>query len=190
MKCGVAKMPNNVFMRSCKRRGLSEDELSGFVFTPTLADLSTVSVKTIQCVWPSDFTTYSDLVIRVDPCPTTTLWPRWVHPTIESMLAAFESEPNWDSYGARPVDKKSIEIAVSLLLTILRENSPEPAVVPTSIGGVQLEWHKGGIDLEIEVTPTGTRQAYFHDHRSGLGWEGEVSEVEERLRDAVLTLSR
>jgi hypothetical protein len=118
------------------------------------------------------------------------LWPRWVQPTVANLLAMFELEPNWDSYQAAPVEKKSIESAVSLLLATMDQDSPPPAVVPTSVGGVQLEWHQGGVDLEIEVRPTGSAHVYSRDRQSGAEWEGEIPSDVERLRGTILTLSR
>lgn len=50
---------------------------------------------------------------------------------------------NWDSYGAVP-------IAIASIVTI-----ESISIVPTSIGGLQLEIHKDGFDLEMEVSPTG-----------------------------------
>lgn len=131
--------------------------------------------------------------VRVEPLDegsATLLRPRWVQPTVENLLATLELEPNWDSYGGPPVEKKSIEGAISLLLATMNEDSPPPAVVPTSAGGVQLEWHQGGVDLEIEVRPTGSAHVYSRDHQSGAEWEGEIPNDAERLRGTILTLSR
>ena len=57
-------------------------------------------------------------------------------------------ELNWDSYGAPPIDSRIIDAAVRIA-ELLRN---PPAIVPTSSGGVQLEWHALGIDFEIEIT--------------------------------------
>lgn len=54
---------------------------------------------------------------------------------------------NWDTYGARPITKEAIEAARSFLSTL--------TVVPCSDGGVQIEAHAIGIDVEIEIGPNG-----------------------------------
>jgi hypothetical protein len=62
----------------------------------------------------------------------------------------------WDGYGAHPIDPRIIE-SVSAFAARL----PEPllngvAAVPTSRGGVQLEWNRGrrGLELEFETPDT------------------------------------
>ena len=42
---------------------------------------------------------------------------------------------------------------MALLLSILGPEDSTPAVVPTSQGGLHIEWHRHGIDLEIESPP-------------------------------------
>ena len=49
----------------------------------------------------------------------------------------------WDSYGAPPLDRSALRTADSLTF------------VPTSGGGIQIELHAGGVDVEIEITSTG-----------------------------------
>lgn len=38
---------------------------------------------------------------------------------------------------------------------------PMPAVVPTVDGGIQVEWHENGVDLEVRGAPDGGVVAYF-----------------------------
>jgi hypothetical protein len=54
-----------------------------------------------------------------------------------------ELEEGWDSYGGQPTTDAAIKTAGNL------------AVVPTSDGGIQLEIHAGGADLEIVIDPAG-----------------------------------
>lgn len=61
-----------------------------------------------------------------------------------------ELKPNWNSYGAVQIENESMVAAISLLERILNPGISFPAIVPTSNGGVLLEWHEGGIDLEID----------------------------------------
>jgi hypothetical protein len=52
-------------------------------------------------------------------------------------------EPGWDSYGARPITNKAISTLASF------------SVVPICTGGIQLEVHRDGIGIEIEIGPEG-----------------------------------
>ena len=55
--------------------------------------------------------------------------------------------PNWDSYGGETPWPENVAIARRLALLF----GQPPAVVPTSRGGVQLEWHGHGFDVEVYV---------------------------------------
>jgi hypothetical protein len=51
---------------------------------------------------------------------------------------------NWDSYGAKPPDERALKAVEAGL-----------SIVPTSDGGIQIELHIGGRDVEIAITPHG-----------------------------------
>ena len=80
-------------------------------------------------------------------------------------------EADWDSYGALAVNRQCMVTAILLLLTSSRPKTPPPAVVPTVRGGVQLEWHRGGIDLEIEIQSPSEIRLFLEDAS-----RGEISE--------------
>jgi hypothetical protein len=54
-------------------------------------------------------------------------------------------------------------------------DSPAPSVVPTSRGGVQLEWHTPLGELEISVNAAGSVSGFFEDV-AGDEWEFEQEE--------------
>src|SRR5262245_44338244 len=77
--------------------------------------------------------------------------PRWAEPTLRKLGELLRLPANWNSYGARPVDSACAWAAFQLLSRLLPDDALPPAIVPTSGGGVQLEWHTHGVDLEIQV---------------------------------------
>lgn len=58
-------------------------------------------------------------------------------------------EPNWDSYGAPALDRRCVAKANEIYLRLPGAWD----VVPCSDGGVQIEQHKDGFDIEITVSP-------------------------------------
>lgn len=88
----------------------------------------------------------SDVVFKFDQAP-----PKWFMPILNKICELGDLSPGWDSYGAMPIDPKTVVFAINLLLIVLTPSDPLPAVVPTSRGGVMFEWHDGGIDFEIDV---------------------------------------
>ena len=84
-------------------------------------------------------------------------------------------QANWDTYGALQVNRQCMVTAIVLLLTSSRPNTPSPDVVPTVRGGVQLEWHRGGIDLEIEIELPSQIRLFLADSRTGESSEQSLA---------------
>lgn len=116
--------------------------------------------------------------------------PGWVMPTIERMAELLALPEDWNSYGARPVDPRAAAEALRLLAKTMRSDAPAPLVIPTSAGGIQLEWHARGIDLEVEASSPGRVSVFYEDHLDHVEWEQELSSDLEPLREALASLSR
>lgn len=117
--------------------------------------------------------------------------PAWIAPTAGALADLLELPSNWNSYGAHPVDAALIQTAFGLLVNAGSEwEFPPPIVVPTSRGGVQLEWHTRGIDLELEVKPDGRHHLFFEDLLHQTEWEGDVDANTEPLATALAELAR
>ena len=74
----------------------------------------------------------------------------------------------WDSYGAKPVSSDAARAATTLMVKEASAvpNLAAPAVVPTVRGGLQLEWHRQGVDLEIEFEPDGSGSWFAEDRET------------------------
>ena len=107
------------------------------------------------------------VVARDDP-------PAWLVPTVEILCELLSLQENWDSYGAPPVASRNVQTALEVLSDIMRDDTPMPQVIPTSRGGVQLEWHTRGIDLEIETISPFKLDVLCEDLRTGEKLEEEV----------------
>lgn len=125
------------------------------------------------------------VVISVEGDP-----PAWLDPTAEALAGLLYLGPNWDSYGAHPIDRVHVFAALDLLLLVMQDDTPAPTVVPTNRGGVQLEWHARGIDLEIETLSLHRRHVSFEDSATNDEWEGEVVSNLTPLVDCIGRLSR
>jgi hypothetical protein len=116
--------------------------------------------------------------------------PRWLKSAIQTLNELLSLPANWDSYGARPIDPTTAIFSLKLLSEVMSPNVPVPLVVPTNRGGVQLEWHTRGIDLEIEVQQPERISVCYEDHRLEDEWEEELTSDLTRLSDALSELSR
>lgn len=108
---------------------------------------------------------------------------------ITRMIELLELPPGWNSYSAKPIKKENVNFAIDLLNRLMRPETPAPHVIPTARGGVQLEWHQGGIDIEITISSP-DNASFVAEDRTGkqnpaegaldrtalLGWMERLSE--------------
>lgn len=79
--------------------------------------------------------------------------PEWLTASINSLRNLSKLDYDWDSYGAPPIDSNCIEIAQLFIEMVSQRFPPQPHIGPVPDGGVQIEWHRNGIDLEVEFSP-------------------------------------
>jgi len=110
--------------------------------------------------------------------------PGWLIPTLRRSAPLLLLPSNWNCQGAPAVERTAIQAAVDALWSFMSDQSSIPQWTPTRTGGVQLDWHENGIDLEIEFTPEGTNAtAVFEDNQGIISdWDGTVAEHIEDLR--------
>ena len=126
--------------------------------------------------------------VLIEP-PTTQWFPSsWWEPTCLQAFSLLDLPENWDSYGARRIERDCVIEGLNFLVSVLDDETAPPSVVPSSHGGIQFEWHKSGLDLEIEVTASKRVSIYIHDHATGKEWEadqptGVLTEAVKRLRE-------
>lgn len=92
---------------------------------------------------------------------------------------------NWNSYGASPIDPKVVQEAMNLMNGILSPTSPAPRVVPLSSGGLQLEWHRQGIDLEVVFDREEQPFFYYRNRVSGDEAEHALPQESAQLRSII-----
>lgn len=75
-------------------------------------------------------------------------------------------EDNWDSYGGSAITKIALEKANLLLRALQAIQAVEPWIIPCGGGGIQLEWHRNGFDIEIEISPEGEVTELFYNEKT------------------------
>src|SRR5205823_4313543 len=105
----------------------------------------------------------------------------WLPQVVDQLNTLVSLRENWDSYGGSPLDPRLLVSAVRLLDRTMRYETPAPFIVPLSVGGLQLEWHQQGIDVEVELTAPHRFSVFFRDRVRGEEWEDAVGEDGGRL---------
>ena len=96
----------------------------------------------------------------------------WFNPTLQAMAALPWRTDNWTSGGKR-TQRAAVANMLSLLAKILDNRTPPPNVVPTWRGGVQVEWHRNSVYLEIEADPHEEMEYFFKsstEENEGQAW--------------------
>jgi len=89
--------------------------------------------------------------------------PVWFDPVMQGFADLITLEPKWDSYSGKPIERSAIDKAMALLDALLSATSPAPSIVPLSSGGLQVEWHRHDIDLEIVFEPRQTPEFFYRN---------------------------
>lgn len=115
--------------------------------------------------------------------------PGWISSTISRLKKLSELSENWDSYGAKPVEKNAVLMALNLIGAIYSARVPEPAIVPLASGGIQFEWHTPQKDLEISLSPNGQASVYFEEIGKPLvSSEGNLSDLLGQMQSLARSL--
>ena len=124
----------------------------------------------------------------------TTLWndlpqpPSWHEPLMRGVSALGQLPPNWDSYGAVPPDARIVARAVGFISRLLGPASPAPFVVPLATGGLQMEWHRNDIDLEVVFDRDEQPFFYCRNRISSEESEHELPNGSHLLREILSSL--
>jgi hypothetical protein len=105
--------------------------------------------------------------------------PTLVRPWLPERLARLEEianlDENWDSYHALPPAEAAISTTRALvqMLSAWHTVNPQfaPQFCPTVDGGVQIEWHEQGYNLEITIEPDGRIGGWLNRHVDGADVE-------------------
>jgi hypothetical protein len=113
----------------------------------------------------------------------------WQLKVIQRLSDLLSLQANWDSYGARPPSASSAIALFTVLQSVMNANTPAPSIVPSPLGHFQAEWHRNGVDLEVEViTPTKIMVSF--DDAKNPPWEVELDVDFTRLVEAVRAVGR
>jgi hypothetical protein len=113
----------------------------------------------------------------------------WYQPTLTALAALRSLQENWDGHGAARPQSTIANAVMSLLTRVMRDDTPAPSVVPTTYGGIQLEWHMRGLDIEVEFVSSQEIRGFFEDSRTGDSWEDNLSDDVNPLVEAITRLS-
>lgn len=99
--------------------------------------------------------------------------PSWLYPILSRLQHLSRLGENWDSYSGHPPTDTSVFTTLAVVVRLLRDQGDVPAIVPTSEGGIQVEWHRDSGELEIRVGPDGELSAFRFDEQGRRAYDLE-----------------
>jgi hypothetical protein len=115
---------------------------------------------------------------------------KWQITVLNKLLEITRLRANWDGYGGPAVTSDTAWFAIGVLSQVMLPRTPVPQVVPSSVGGVQIEWHTGGIDLEFHIIAPYECELWFDDNRAGNAVSKILTNDLSELQSAVRVLTR
>lgn len=76
---------------------------------------------------------------------------RWLVDVTDEIRSYLTLAPDWDSYGAGPVRKETVDLAVLVAEMMARFGFTRPLVCPEPSGGVLLEWEHSGRASAVDL---------------------------------------
>src|SRR4029077_2111673 len=101
---------------------------------------------------------------------------KWFVDVLRRLRELSQLPSNWDHHGAPPIETSDLVEALKTLTRVMAPDTPAPAIVPISSGGLQMEWHRAGLDVEIVVGLGEDNGLYLQDVATGAEWEGPTPE--------------
>jgi hypothetical protein len=98
-----------------------------------------------------------------------------------------ELMPNWDGYQGKPPSAAVLKMTIRVLAA-LPPQVPDPEVLPSTDGGVLLEWDMSGVELLLGLDDQALHTAVVSIDGSGEQ-EGPAVGLHDAIVDALVTLA-
>ena len=87
-----------------------------------------------------------------------------------------ELPQGWNSYNSYPISEKAIQKVMEACNEHGFHQKGTPKLVPTVGGGVQMEWHEGEVDLEVNFTEDNKTKWHAWDVYTGEESSGTLED--------------
>lgn len=115
--------------------------------------------------------------------------PEWLLQIVDRLETLIELKTGWNGHGSQRVQAKPVMQALQLLLQVMRPTTVTPVLSPKPSGGLLVEWHDRGLDLEVDIPVDGEPSVWFESEQ-GQEWEGSLRDGGlDVVEQAVLRLS-
>ncbi len=107
--------------------------------------------------------------------------------TVHRINQVLALQPGWDGCHARIATIEALSAVIEVLNAIDLEHVPVPDVSPSIDGGLLLEWHRNGFELDVWVGPDGSVNVTYD--RAEASWEASWDECGIGVPELLLDLA-
>ena len=113
----------------------------------------------------------------------------WEQDTYARLVHLMSLNRGWDGGDSPAVRPEIATFAWSALASVMGPTTPIPFIAPVSGGGLQIEWHSGGLDIEIYIAQPSRAELFieYQDGRERV--EEDLSSDFESLTSAIREIS-
>ena len=104
----------------------------------------------------------------------------WRDEVVQKLMYLLSFRPGWDSYESVAPSQDAATDMFAVLTSTMSPHAPSPAIVPSSHGHFQAEWHTPFADLEVEVLSSAQVVASYANRRTGVQWDDRAFSVDLR----------
>jgi hypothetical protein len=105
--------------------------------------------------------------------------PSWVRSVVPRLLRLRQLAADWDGRGSDPPSRWLVDQVLLHLEQTEIDNLPEPQVVPSCGGGVQLEWYMENREFEMDFRPDGAIEYLATDNQREQDFEGLLTTLDD-----------
>lgn len=109
----------------------------------------------------------------------------WLGPTVTKLASLLSLPFGWDGGRGQPVSAEVAIYAVSLLIETMPRRAVAPHLVPLAGGGLGIEWHRNGLDVELIIPRAGSVDAFWEDLATGIETERSYTIDFRELADPI-----
>lgn len=114
----------------------------------------------------------------------------WLAEALHDIRRLTDLGDNWDGYGAPSIQIGTVISVLEFLRMTTRPTVMRPAIVPTGLGDIQVEWHYDGVEIDVEINAVGRYYASYVASGVEREWEGEIANgVDPDLALAIANLA-
>ena len=137
------------------------------------------AIPTLDSFTSTIFTQY-----RVVVMPPSSPWIRDLNSRFKEIISL---PRGWDGYAGTPVSFATAQFAAQMIERLWVPDVPTPGIIPGTDGSVQVEWHAGGYDIELDVLDPLEVEAFRLNQASGevdeIKIESDFSQIAQWISD-------